>query len=117
MNAIAEREVRAHELAERRRQAIAKQILECLNGKTESVLLSWGFNSVPWPQNRQELVEGIEDELIKKYKKCFMAKFIQALSDDSQRIDLQQAINQIIDELADKTHANMTLGELEALPC
>lgn len=117
MNAIAEREVRAHELAEHRRQVIADQIMACLHGQTEHVYMAWSLQTIPYAQCRQGLIEGIEDALITRLGPDFVAQLLSALTVEGNRPELIKTYYNIIGDLADVTHNCMTEAELEALKC
>lgn len=119
MNAIAEREYIAHELAERRRAYIAEQIRNCLYGKTLYVDIAWHEQAVIQRESRLGLVECMEHALIKAETGGFAysAKLLVALDDDGLRPSLRELRDSIIERWARHTHDSMTRQELEALPC
>lgn len=119
MNAIAEREVCAYELAERRREVIAQQIKDCLIGKSEAVLMSWGHPDLPNLKSRADLLEVMSDQLIAYEKSDAIGPFLKAmLTNDPVYTDgLNAHINALILSWADASHDAMTAQELEALPC
>ena len=116
MNAIAEREVRAYELAERRRAYIAEQIRNCLYGKTEFVTMAYTYPAVTQTESRAGLIECMENELIVLVTD-YSARLLAALDDDSLRPALRELRDGIIERWARHTHDAMTVQELEALPC
>lgn len=119
MNAIAEREVCAYELAERRREVIAQQIKDCLIGTTRTVLMSWGRPDLPNIKSRADLLEVMSDQLIAFEKSDAIGPFLKAmLTNDPVYTDgLNAHINALILSWADASHDAMTAQELEALPC
>nr|WP_321328428.1 hypothetical protein [Alcaligenes faecalis] len=119
MNAIAEREVRAYELAERRREVIAQQIKDCLIGKSQAVLMSWGRPDLPNIKSRADLLEVMSDQLIAYEKSDAIGPFLKALltNDPVYANGLNAHINALILSWADASHDAMTAQELEALPC
>lgn len=119
MNAIAEREVCAYELAERRREVIAQQIKDCLIGKSQAVLMSWGRPDLPNLKSRADLLEVMSDQLIAYEKSDAIGPFLKAmLTNDPVYTDgLNAHINALILSWADASHDAMTTQELEALPC
>ncbi|MGZ9568210.1 hypothetical protein ACVTTK_02495 [Alcaligenes nematophilus] len=119
MNANAEREVCAHELAERRRAYIAEQIRDCLYGKTMYVNIAWSLQSIPQKVSRIGLIEEMENALLASSSAGFdySAKLLAALDDESLRPTLRTERERIIEDWADTTHNCMTQQELEALPC
>lgn len=116
MNAFAEREYLAHELAERRRAYIAEQIRNCLYGKTEFVTMAYTYPAVTRAESRAGLIECMENELIVSADD-YSARLLAALDDDSMRPVLRELRDGIIERWARHTHDSMTLQELEALPC
>lgn len=119
MNAIAEREVRAYELAERRREVIAQQIKDCLIGKSQAVLMSWGRPDLPNLKSRADLLEVMSDQLIAYEKSDAIGPFLKAMltNDPVYANGLNAHINALILGWADASHDAMTAQELEALPC
>lgn len=119
MNAIAEREVCAYELAERRREVLAQQIKDCLIGKSQAVLMSWGRPDLPNLKSRADLLEVMNDQLIAYEKSDAIGPFLKAmLTNDPVYTDgLNAHINALILSWADASHDAMTQQELEALPC
>lgn len=119
MNAIAEREVCAYELAERRREAIAQQIKDCLIGKSQAVLMSWGRPNLPNLKSRADLLEVMSDQLIAYEKSDAIGPFLKAMltNDPVYANGLNAHINALIISWADASHDAMTAQELEALPC
>ncbi len=119
MNAIAEREVCAYELAERRRAYIAEQIRNCLYGKTLYVNIAWTLQSIPQRVSRMGLIQEMENALLVSSSAGFdySAKLLAALDDESLRPALRTERERIIGDWADTTHNCMTEQELEALPC
>ena len=116
MNAIAEREYLAHELAERRRAYIAEQIRHCLYGKTSFVTLAYTYPAVTQTEARADLIECMENELI-VLADDYSARLLAALDDDSMRPSLRELRDSIIERWARHTHDSMSCQELEALPC
>lgn len=116
MNAIAEREYIAHELAERRRAFIAEQIRCCLYGKTEFVTLAYTYPAVTQTERRADLIECVENELI-VLAGDYSARLLAALDDDAMRPSLRELRDSIIERWARNTHDSMTRQELESLPC
>ncbi|MGG4580303.1 hypothetical protein [Alcaligenes sp. Me129] len=110
MNAIAEREVCAYELAERRREVIAQQIKDCLLGNTETVLMSWGRPDLPNIKNRGDLLEVMSDQLIAFEKSDAIGPFLKAMltNDPVYTDDLNAHINALILSWADASHDAMT---------
>ncbi len=117
MNAIAECEYIAHELAERRRAYIAEQIRSCLYGKTLYVNMAWSLQSIVQRESRLGLIECMEHKLIESTGFDYSAKLLIALDDESMRQGLRTERERIIENWADVTHNCMTIQELEALPC
>lgn len=119
MNAIAEREVCAYELAERRRAYIAEQIRNCLYGKTLYVNIAWTLQSITQRVSRMGLIQEMENALLVSSSAGFdySAKLLAALDDESLRPTLRTERERIIGDWADTTHNCMTQQELEALPC
>ena len=117
MNAIAEREYLAHELAERRRAYIAEQIRNCLYGKTLYVNMAWTEQAIIQRESRLGLIECMEHELIESVGFDYSAKMLAALDDEDLRPKLRADRDRIIERWARHTHDGMTRQELEALPC
>lgn len=117
MNAIAEREVCAYELAERRRAYIAEQIRNCLYGKTLYVSMAWNLQSIIQRQHWLGLVEVMEHELLKIFENEAASPLLSALDDSCLREKIIAERERIIGDWADITHNCMTEQELEALPC
>lgn len=116
MNAIAEREYLAHELAERRRAYIAGQIRRCLYGEIEFVTLAYTYPAITHTERRADLIECMENELI-VLADDYSARLLAALDDDSMRPTLRELRDSVIERWACHTHDSMTRQELEALPC
>lgn len=116
MNAIAEREVCAYELAERRREVIAQQIKDCLYGKTEFVTMAYTYPAVTQTESRADLIDCMENELIVSAND-YSSQLLAALDDDSMRPSLRELRDSIIERWARHTHDSMTRQDLEALPC
>lgn len=119
MNAFTEREFLACGLEERRRACIAQQIKDCLIGKTNFVLMSWG---VPTPANRKtrdDLLEVMTDQLIAYEDSDAIGPFLKAMltNDAVYTNGLNAHVNSLIQEWADASYECMTTQELEALPC
>lgn len=119
MNAIAEREVCAYELAERRREHIAQQIKDCLIGNTETVLMSWGWPNPVTEQSREGLLEVLHDEISKSENGHALGPFLKPVlaPEEKDTASLQELTQTIIQEWADVSYECMTAQELEALPC
>lgn len=119
MNAFAMREIDAHELAERRRAYIAEQIRNCLIGKTNTVLMSWGRPDLTNLKSRADLLEVMSDQLIAYEKSDAIGPFLKAMltNDPVYANGLNAHINALILSWADASHDAMTEQELEALPC
>ncbi len=119
MNAIAEREVYAYELAERRRAYIAEQIRNCLKGDTTSVLMSWGYPTPANLKSRADLLEVLNDQMIAYEKSDAIGPFLKAMltNDPVYANGLNAHITALILSWADASHDAMTARELEALPC
>lgn len=119
MNAIAEREVRAYELAERRREVIAQQIKDCLIGKSQAVLMSWGWPAPVNLKSRADLLEVLNDQMTVYENTDAIGPFVKSmLENDPEHTDgLNAHVHSLIQEWADASHDAMTAQELEALPC
>lgn len=119
MNAFAMREIDAHELAERRREVIAQQIKDCLIGKSQAVLMSWGRPDLPNLKSRADLLEVMSDQLISYEKSDAVGPFLKAMlaNDPVYTNGLNAHINALILSWADASHDAMTEQELEALSC
>lgn len=119
MNAFAMREIEAHELAERRREVIAQQIKDCLIGKSEAVLMSWGRPDLPNLKSRADLLEVLNDQMIAYEKSDAIGPFVKSVlnHDPVYRDGLNSHLLALIQSWADASHDAMTSQELEALPC
>lgn len=119
MNAIAEREVCAHELAERRREVIAQQIKDCLIGNTGTVLMSWGWPNPVTQQTREGLLEVLHDEISKSENGHALGPFLKTVLNPEEKdtATLRELTQTIIQEWADVSYECMTVQEQEALPC
>ncbi|WP_374697316.1 hypothetical protein LQZ44_12135 [Alcaligenes nematophilus] len=119
MNAIAEREVCAYELAERRRAYIAGLIKDCLLGNTETVLMSWGWPNTVTAHPREGLLEVLNDEISKSENGHALGPFLKTVLDPEEKdtATLRGLTETIIQEWADVSYECMTAQEQEALPC
>ncbi|QCP82381.1 hypothetical protein D0C27_11015 [Alcaligenes faecalis] len=119
MNANAEREVCAYELAERRREVIAQQIKDCLIGKSQAVLMSWGYPTPANLKSRADLLEVLNDQMIAYEKSDAIGPFVKSVlnHDPVYRDGLNAHLIALIQSWADASHDAMTAQELEALPC
>ena len=119
MNAFAMREIDAHELAERRREVIAQQIKDCLIGKSQTVLMSWGWPNQITAQPREGLLEVLNDEISKSENGHALGPFLKTVLDPEEKetANLRELTETIIQEWADVSYECMTAQEQEALPC